>query len=228
MSSHPSDAMMATLIRHARTTAAHTPPPMRTRGLGEPSLRQCSAGRLVVEAAHCDAGVSDSIGQARREAVASELERRRMTDAAEAARAHAVEDRDRAERERQAAWAQTRRHDGPAPSFATLAIVAATTASISEHKLATVIDAAVENEPGLSPADSAELTGEPRVGLSPSQVAEELAAAGASAAAINGLPHTAADDISPATLIGRSFESAAVESSSPAAAVAVETSPQVG
>lgn len=228
MSTHPSDDLMATLIRHARTTAAHTPPPTRTRGLGEHSLRQCSAGRLVVEAAHCDAGVSDDIGQTRRETVAAELERRRMTDAAEAARTQAEHDRDRAERERQAAWAQTRRHDGPAPSFATLAIVAATTASISEHKLATVIDAAVENEPGLSPADSAELTGEPHVGLSPSQVAEELAAAGASATAINGLPHTAFDDISPANLVGRSTESTSVESSSPAAAVEAETSPEVG
>ena len=146
MSSHPSDALMAKLIRHARTTAAHTPPPTRTRALGEHGLRQCSAGRLVVEAAHCDAGVSDSVGQSRRETVAAELERRRMTDAAEAARAQAHDDRARAEREREDAWAQTRRHDGPAPDFATLAIVAATTATMSEHQLATVIDAAVHRQ----------------------------------------------------------------------------------
>ncbi|WP_163377149.1 MULTISPECIES: hypothetical protein [Dietzia] len=228
MSSHPSDALMAKLIRHARTTAAHTPPPTRTRALGEHGLRQCSAGRLVVEAAHCDAGVSDSVGQSRRETVAAELERRRMTDAAEAARAQAHDDRARAEREREDAWAQTRRHDGPAPDFATLAIVAATTATMSEHQLATVIDAAVGNEPGLSPADSAELRGERRVGLSPSQVAEELAAAGASTAAVKGLPDTGVHDISPATLVAQSSESASAESVSPSIAVEVDTSPEVG
>lgn len=228
MSTHPSDAMMATLIRHARTTAAHTPPPMRTRALGEHGLRQCSAGRLVVEASHCDAGVSDDIGQARRETVATELERRRMTGAAEAARAQAVDDRAHAERERQDAWAQTRRQGGPAPDFATLAIVAATTASISERKLATVIDAAVAHEPGLSPADNAELVGERRVGLSPSQVAEELASAGASNAAVTALPDTGVDDVAPAGLVAQSSERASAASGAPSISVEVDTSPEFG
>lgn len=227
MSTHPSDDLMATLIRHTRDTAAHTPPPMRTRALGAHGLRQCSAGRLVVEAAHCDAGVSDGIGRSRRETVATELERRRMTGAAEAARAHAVDDRARAEREREAAWAQTRRQGGPAPDFAALAIVAATTASISERTLGRVIDAAVEQEPGLSPADSAELRGERRVGLTGSQVAEELTAAGASAAAINALPDTG-QDVSPAGLISRSSGSPVAGASSPSVAVEVESSPEVG
>lgn len=228
MSAHPSDALMAKLIRHARTTAAHTPPPTRTRALGEHGLRQCSAGRLVVEAAHCDTGVSVDVGQTRRETVAAELERRRMTDAAEAARARAVEDRASAERERETAWAQTRRHDGPAPDFATLAIVAATTATISEHKLATVIDAAVQDVPGVSPADTAELRGDRRVGLSPAQVAEELAAAGAGTAAVNGLPDTAVDNVSPARLVAQSSASASTESDSPSVAVEVAVSPEVG
>lgn len=228
MSAHPSDPLMAKLIRTARVTAASSPHPVRTRALGEHGLRQCSAGHLVVEAAHCDDGVSEDVGQARRETVATELERRRMTEAADAARAQAEDDRARAERERDAAWAQTRRQDGPAPDFAALAIVAAATATTSEHKLARVIDSAVADEPGLSPADTAELTGEPRVGLSPSQVAEELAAAGASAEAINGLPDTGVDDVSPAKLIGQSVESYSAESSSPSVAVEVDTSPQVG
>ncbi|MDV3357266.1 hypothetical protein [Dietzia sp. IN118] len=147
MSSHPSDPVVADLVRHARVGAAANPYPPRTRSLGEHSARQHSVGSLVVEAARADSGVSEKVAQARREVLAAELERRRLVQAAEEARRQAELDRTQAEQERDEAVRRARERSGPDPDFLTLAVIAAVTLEITEYELAGVLDAAITDTP---------------------------------------------------------------------------------
>lgn len=182
MSSHPSDQVVANLIRHARMGAAATPYPTRTRSLGEHSVRQHSVGSLVVETARADCGVSENIAQARREVIATELERRRLVEAAEEARRQTRIEREQAERERDAAVHRAREQGGTSPNFLALALIAVVTVEITEHDLVGVIDAAITDTPDLAPADTADIIGERRVGLSEEQLQTEVAAVGGSPA----------------------------------------------
>lgn len=160
----------------------------------------------MLEASRTDAGVSEEVAQARREAIAAEFERRRMVEAAEETRRRADADRAQAERERDEAVARARRQGGPDPDFLTLALIAVATFELADSDLIHVIDAAVTDDPELSTTDASDLAGEPRVGLTPNQLSAELATAGASPEAIDGLPHTGVDAVPPAELIGRKSE----------------------
>ncbi len=228
MSAHPSDALVASLVRTARAAARTNPYPTRTRALGAHGLRQCSAGRLVVESARCERGVSDEVAYARREMIAAELERRRMTEAAEAARRQADLDRERAERERDEAIARSRRQGGPDEGLAVVALASAATLVLSESELIDVIDRAALEDPNLSAEDAAELAGERLIGLTPAQLSEELATAGAAPEVADGLPHMGLDDVSPAELVGRGLDAEPMEAEGPAPDVEVEASPEVG
>lgn len=118
MSLHPSDHAVAALVRNARLGAAATPQhPARTRSFGSHSARQCTVGRLVVEAARADTGVSKEVAAARREIIAAEFERRRLIEAAEQTRRQADLDLSRADGERDDAVRQARQQDGPTPDF---------------------------------------------------------------------------------------------------------------
>ncbi|OAH63401.1 hypothetical protein AYJ66_01140 [Dietzia cinnamea] len=174
MSSHPSDPVVADLIRHARVGAAANPYPPRTRSLGEHSARQHSVGSLVVETARADSGVSEAVAQARREVIAAELERRRLAQAAEEARRQAELDRTQAEQERDESVRRAREQSGPDPDFLTLAVIAVVTMEITEHELAGVLDAAITDRPDLSAADTAVLAGERRVGLTEEEIGTEV------------------------------------------------------
>src|SRR5690625_6581229 len=132
MTAHPSDQAVAQLIRNARIGAAASGFPSRTRTVGEASARQCSVGRLVMEVARADVGVSDEVSAARREVIAAELERRRLEDAAAEARRIAERDVQNAEAERDDAVARARRMGGPSPDFLTLALIAAATFKIAD------------------------------------------------------------------------------------------------
>lgn len=229
MSPHPSDQVVADLIRHARLGATARPLPTRTRPLGEHTARQHSVGSLVVETARADSGVSEDVAQARREMIARELERRRLVDAAEEARRQADVDREHAERERDAAVHRAREHGGPEPDFLTLALIAAVTLEITDHDLVDVLDAAITDTPDLSVADTADLAGEPRVGLNSEQLATELEAAGGPAASAEGLPQTGPGGVTPAVLVGQSPDPST--DSTPAVSVGdgePESSPEVG
>lgn len=229
MSQHPSDQVVANLIRHARVGAAVSPYPTRTRPIGEHSARQHSVGSLVVETARSDSGVSGEVAQDRREVIAAELERRRMVQAAEEARRQAEFDRDQAERDRDAAVRRAREQGGPDPDFLTLALIAAVTLEITEHDLVGVLDAAITDHPDLSTADTADLAGERRVGLTPDQLASELGAGGGSPTHTEGLPHIEAGSVSPAVLIGQSPDlSASSTQSMSLSDVDPEKSPEIG
>lgn len=149
MTAHPSDQAVAQLIRNARVGAAASGFPTRTRTVGEAGARQCSVGRLVMEAARADAGVSDEVSAARREVIASELERRRLEEAAAEARRFAERDVQHAEAERDEAVARARRMGGPSPDFLTLALIAAATFEIAEADLIHVIDEALTDNADL-------------------------------------------------------------------------------
>lgn len=228
MSRHPSDPLVASLIRNARLAAATNQYPGRTRTVGVTGARQYSAGQLVLETARADVSVSGEVGQARREVLAAELERRRMVEAADAARREAELDRQQAERERDEALARTRRQGGPDPDFATLAIVAAASMTLAETDLLRVIDAAVENDPALSPTDAADIAGERLVGLTPDQLASELATAGARPEVVDGLLHTGVDSVPPAELIRQGLDSAPHVEPTPGPGGEVEQSPEIG
>ena len=203
MSSHPSDHVVANLIRHARVGAAANPYPTRTRPIGEHSVRQHSVGSLVVETARADSGVSEEVAQARREVIAAELERRRMVQAAEESRRQAEFDRAQAERDRDAAVQRARENGGPDPDFLTLALIAAVTLEITEHDLVGVLDAAITDHPDLSAEDTADLAGERRVGLRPDQLNEELAVTGDSPA-VAAVVTTGIGTQTPADLLAQS------------------------
>ena len=220
MSPHPSDHAVAALVRNARLGAAAPPQqPARTRSVGSHSARQCTVGRLVVEAARADTGVSEEVAAARREIIAAEFERRRLIEAAEQTRRQAELDLGRAERERDDAVRQARQQGGPTPDFLTLALIAAATFEITDSDLEHVIDAAVTDHPDLTDADVSALTGDRHVGLSPEQLSAELAATGASQTVANGLIDTGVATVAPAELIAHSV------SASPASEVAENVIP---
>jgi len=160
--------------------------------------------------------------------IAAELERRRMTEAAEAARRQADLDRERAERERDEAIARSRRQGGPDEGLAVVALASAATLVLSESELIDVIDRAALEDPNLSAEDAAELAGERLIGLTPAQLSEELATAGAAPEVADGLPHMGLDDVSPAELVGRGLDAEPMEAEGPAPDVEVEASPEVG
>lgn len=228
MSSHPRDHAVADLVRHARLGAAANRNPSRTRTVGADSARQVSVGGLVLEAARADAGVSEEVGQARREVIAAEFERRKMSDAAEETRRRAEADLAKAERERDEAAARCRRQGGPDPDFLTLAMIAAATFEITADDLTHVIDAAVTDGPELSPDDARGLAGERQVGLTPDQLSSELAEAGASPNEVDGLPHTGVDTVPPAELVAQGLASLTGPDLSMTAGVEPEESPEVG
>lgn len=216
MSSHPSDPVVADLIRHARVGAAANPYPPRTRSLGEHSARQHSVGSLVVETARADSGVSEEVAQARREVIAAELERRRLVQAAEEARRQAELDRTQAEQERDEAVRRARERSGPDPDFLTLAVIAAVTLEITEYELA-----------GLSAADTADLAGERRVGLTEELLHTEVAAVGGSPA-VAGVIDTGVGTQTPSQLIAQSDQEAQPAAAAfGSAAVSVDTAPEV-
>lgn len=229
MNPHPSDRTVADLIRHARLGAATTDCPARTRTVGAHSVRQCSAGRLVVEVARADSGVSEDVARARRETLAAELERRRMVDAAEEARRQAEIDRAHAERERDDAVARQRHHGGPDPDFLTLALIAAVTFDATDNDLAHVLDAAVTDNPDLSAQDTQDLAGERRVGLSAEQLNDELTATGLSPALTETMPRTGSESISPAQLVGQGLSNdVPAPQPTPGASLEPEDSPEIG
>lgn len=227
MSRHPSDPVVASLVRNARLAAAANQYPTRTRTVGDHGARQYSTGSLVVETGRADVGVSAEVGQARREKLADELERRRMVEAADAARRDADSDRQQAQRERDQALERARHRGGPDPDFATLALVAIATMTVGDD-VARVIDAAILDDPDLSTADAQELGGDRMVGLTPTELSTELASAGASPDAVNGLPHTGVDDLTPAQLVGQGTPTTPPPSGNPAISLEVEDSPEIG
>lgn len=227
MNPHPSDQRVASLIRHARLGAATAQYPTRTRTVGQHAARQHSVGSLVVEAARADSGVAQEVAQARRETIAAELERRRMVEAAEEARRHAESDRLEAERAREDALSRARRQGGPDPDFFTLALIAAVSHEIAGDELAHVIDAAVSDDPALTPEAAAELEGEPRTGLSAEQLNAELAEAGASPGATESMPDTGVTGVAPAVFVGQSVESS-TPAETPVAGPEPDESPEVG
>ena len=227
MSSHPSDPVVADLIRHARVGAAANPYPPRTRSLGEYSVRQHSVGSLVVETARADSGVSDEVAQARREVIAAELERRRLVQAAEEARRQAELDRAQAEHERDDSVRRARQQSGPDPGFLTLAVIAAVTLEVTEYELAGVLDAAITDNPYLSAADTVDLAGERRVGLTADQLQTEVPAVGGSPA-VAGVIDTGVGTQTPAQLIAQSEQTAQPAAATfNSAAVSVESAPEV-
>ena len=227
MSSHPSDPLVADLIRHARVGAAANRYPPRTRSLGEYSVRQHSVGSLIVETARTDSGVSDEVAQARREVIAAELERRRLVQAAEEARRQAELDRAQAEHERDESVRRARQQSGPDPDFLTLAVIAAVTLEVTEYELAGVLDAAITDNPDLSAADIVDLAGERRVGLNEKQLQTEVATVGGSLAVADTID-TGVGAQTPSQLIAQSEQT-----SQPAAATfdntpaSVDTAPEV-
>ncbi len=206
MSSHPSDQTVATLIRQARTGAAAQSIPTRTRPLGPHSVRQHSAGSLIVETARADSGVTEAVAQERREVIATELERRRLVKAAEEARRQAERDRERAEHERAEAARQARQRGGPDPDFLTLALIAAVTFEVTDPGLPGVFDAAIADTPDLSADDTAELAGEPRVGLAPEQLETEMESISGTPDATGTMPQSESANTSPAVLLGQSTD----------------------
>ena len=226
MNQHPSDHVVANLVRHARVGAAANPYPTRTRPLGEHSVRQHSVGSLIVETARADSGVAEEVAQARREVIAAELERRRMVQAAEEARRQAEFDRDQAERDRDAAVERARERGGPDPDFLTLALIAAVTLEIAEHDLVGVLDTAITDNPDLSAEDYADLVGERRVGLTPDHLAAELVTAGGSPAA-SSVPTTGMGNQTPADLLAQSDQIAQTSEADLAASPSADTSVEV-
>ncbi|WP_271800407.1 hypothetical protein [Dietzia maris] len=227
MSSHLSDPVVADLIRHARVGAAANPYPPRTRSLGEHSARQHSVGSLIVETARADAGVSEEVAQARREVIAAELGRRRMVQAAEEARRQAELDRSQAEQERDEAVRRARERSGPDPDFLTLAVIAAVTLEITEYELAGVLDAAITDIPGLSAADTADLAGERRVGLTEELLHTEVAAVGGSPIVADVID-TGVGTQTPSQLITQSEQEAQPAAATfDSAAASVDTAPEV-
>lgn len=231
MTAHPSDQAVAQLIRNARVGAAASGCPTRTRTVGEAGARQCSVGRLVMEAARADAGVSDEVSAARREVIASELERRRLEEAAAEARRFAERDVQHAEAERDEAVARARRMGGPSPDFLTLALIAAATFEIAEADLIHVIDEALTDNADLAPADRDVLAGEPMAGLTPAELARELEQAGVSPETAAGLPTAGTANVTPAELVSHSMtiNSAPVVTDTTVTTVTSEVeSPEVG
>ena len=225
MSSHPSDPVVADLIRHARVGAAANPYPPRTRSLGEHSARQHSVGSLVVEAARADSGVSEAVAQARREVIAAELERRRLVQAAQEARRQAEFDRVQAEHERDEAVRRAREQSGPDPDFLTLAVIAVVTMEITEHELAGVLDAAITDRPDLSAADTAVLAGERRVGLTEEELKTEV---GSGSLGVAGVIDTGIGTQTPSQLIAQSEQTAQPATATfDSAVVSVDTAPEV-
>lgn len=230
MTAHPSDQAVAQLIRNARVGAPASGLPTRTRTVGEASARQCSVGRLVVEAARADAGVSDEVSAARREVIAVELERRRLEEAAAETRRFADREAQQAEVERDDAVARARRMGGPSPDFLTLALIAAATFEIADSDLIHVIDEALTDNAGLAPADREVLAGEPMVGLTPTGLAQELEQAGVAHDTAAGLPDAGTAHITPGELLAHSV----TMDSEPVVAETVSTisveveSPEVG
>ncbi|MGN7157813.1 hypothetical protein ACTHRK_17160 [Dietzia cercidiphylli] len=227
MSPHPSDPVVANLIRHARVGASASPYPTRTRSIGEHSVRQHSVGSLIVETARADAGVSGEVAQARREVIAGELERRRMVEAADEARRRAEVDRAQAERDRDEAVDRARRQGGPDPDFLTLALIAAVTLEVSDTDLVGVLDAALTDTPDLSAADTAALAGDRRVGLSPDQLSDELTATGVSPSVVDGLVSPGVGTTAPAELIMQSESSAQQTLAPHTSTPTIEASPEV-
>ena len=225
MSSHPSDPVVADLIRHARVGAAASPYPTRTRSLGEHSVRQHSVGSLVVETARADSGVSEAVAQARREVIAAELERRRLVQAAQEARRQAEFDRVQAEHERDEAVRRAREQSGPDPDFLTLAVIAVVTMEITEHELAGVLDAAITDRPDLSAADTAVLAGERRVGLTEEELKTEV---GSGSLGVAGVIDTGIGTQTPSQLIAQSEQTTQPATATfDSAAVSVDTAPKV-
>lgn len=228
MNAHPSDPAVADLIHHARLGAATSQYPSRTRSVGPHSARQCSVGRLVVEAARADSGVPDDIAAARREVIATELERRRMVEAADQARRRAEFDLARAELERDDAVARARERGGSTPDFMTLALIAAVTFEVTDTDLIHIIDAAVIDQPELTDVDVAALSGERQVGLTPKELSADLAATGASPAVAHGLIDTGVGTLAPAELITQSAPPTTDSDPIEIGPQSAETSPEVG
>lgn len=230
MTAHPSDQAVAQLIRNARVGAAASGFPTRTRTVGEASARQCSVGRLVMEAARADAGVSDEVATARREVIAAELERRRLEEAAAEARRIAERDVQHAEAERDAAVAKARSMGGPNPDFLTLALIAAATFEIADTDLIHVIDEALTDTADLAPADRDVLAGEPMIGLTPAELTRELEQAGVAPETAAGLPSPGTTNTTPAELVTQSvmIDSAPVVAETVTTITAEVESPDVG
>lgn len=231
MTAHPSDQAVAQLIRNARVGADASGFPTRTRTVGEASARQCSVGRLVMEAARADTGVSDEVATARREVIAAELERRRLEEAAAEARRIAERDVQHAEAERDAAVAKARSMGGPNPDFLTLAPIAAATFEIADTDLIHVIDEALTDTADLAPADRDVLAGEPMVGLTLAELTRELEQAGVSPETAVGLPAAGTANVTPAELVSHSMtiNSAPVVTDTTVTTVTAEVeSPEVG
>lgn len=230
MTAHPSDQAVAQLIRNARVGAAASGFPTRTRTVGEGSARQCSVGRLVMEAARADAGVSDEVAAARREVIAAELERRRLEEAAAEVRRIAERDVQHAEAERDDAVARARRMGGPNPDFLTLALIAAATSEIADTNLIHVIDEALTDNADLTPVDRGVLAGEPMVGLTPAELTRELEQAGVSPETAAGLPSPTTANTTPSELVSQSvmIDSAPVVTETVTTVTAEIESPEVG
>lgn len=209
---HPSDQAVAALIQNARIGAAATPQQLaRTRTVGPHSARQCSVGRLVVEAARADSGVSEEVATARREVIATELERRRLVEAAEQARLQSERDHRRAEQEREDAVQRARQQGGPHPDFLTLALVAAATFEITDSDLSHVIDATLTDDQDLTADDAAALAGDRHVGLSPDALSAELDSTGAPQTVVHGLIDTGVGAVAPAELIAHTTTTSIAE-----------------
>ncbi|MCT1434883.1 hypothetical protein M3G57_13780 [Dietzia maris] len=148
--------------------------------------------------------------------IAAELERRRLVQAAEEARRQAELDRTQAEQERDEAVRRARERSGPDPDFLTLAVIAAVTLEITEYELA-----------GLSAADTADLAGERRVGLTEELLHTEVAAVGGSPA-VAGVIDTGVGTQTPSQLIAQSDQEAQPAAAAfGSAAVSVDTAPEV-
>jgi len=226
--SHPADADLAVALRATRLAASRDAYPARTRPLGRHSLRQCSAGRLAVEVARCDRGLREDVADARRQALAAELERREFVEAAEQARRRAEEDRDRAERERMDAEARSRSGDLDDGVVPLVLAVAAAGLFGRETEVAALVDEELHSIPGQTADARAALDGEPSVGLTPDELREELAEAGAPTSTVDAAPTFGPQDTVAGELISRAESPAPDPTPAPVDAPTPEASPEVG